>query len=152
MKTILLSTALVSLAAVTGCGSASRTPVQYTEDTQKAFAEQEAQMKSCYDSVLATKADAKGDVTVSFYWTEDGDERLPRKAIEVRVGGPKVDGEFNVVGDKTTAGPELTKCVTDSLAKARLKPAGKGVGQGTWTYHFATGEAPTAAPADAPKT
>ena len=152
MKTILLATALVSLAAVTGCGSASRTPVQYTEDTQKAFAEQEAELKTCYDGVLATKADAKGDVTVSFYWTQDGDDdqRLPRKALEVRVGGPKADGEFNVVGDKTTAGPELTKCVTDSLAKARLKPAGKGVGQGTWTYHFAVGEAPSAAPAAAP--
>ena len=151
MKTILVTAALASVTALVGCGGASRTPAQYSEDTGKAFAEQEPDLKSCYDSVLASKADAKGDVTVHFYWNaanEEKDTRIARKAIEVSMG-PQT-GEADVVAAKTTAPPELVKCATDAVAKARLKPAGKGIGEATWTFHFAAGEAPSAAPAAAP--
>lgn len=154
MKTTFLTTALVTtaLAAVTGCGAASRTPAQYAEDTQKAFAEQEGAMKSCYEAVLATKPDAKGDVTIKFEWTviNGADERYPTQGNNVSIGLNSKDMKGKVSVASSTAPEEVTKCVTDNVVNARLKPAGDGTGVATWTFHFAPSGA--AAPAaDAPK-
>lgn len=157
MKTILLNTvrvsvALVSLGAVTGCGAASRTPAQYAEETQKAFAEQDGAMKSCYETVLASKPDAKGDVTIKFEWTviNGADERYPTLGNNVTIGTNSKDMKGKVSVSSSTAPEEVTKCVTDNVVNARLKPAGDGTGIATWTFHFApTGAAAPAA--DAPK-
>ena len=153
MKTTLLVTALASLVVMSGCGSASRTPAQYSEDTGKAFAEHEAAMKTCYEGVLASKPDAKGDVTIGFQWTaiNGADQRYLTKGVGLAVGGGSAENlKSEVTVEKTTAPEEVTKCVTDALANARLAPAGKGTGIGTWTFHFAPASA--AAPAaDAPK-
>lgn len=153
MKSILIGTALASFSLLVGCGSASRTPAQYVQDTQTAFAEHEAAMKTCYEGVLANKPDAKGDVTIDFQWTaiNGADQRFLTKGAAVVAGdGSAQKGEVNV--KNSTAPEEVTKCVTDNLVNARIKPAGDGVGIGTWTFHFAPGEAPAATPAaDAPK-
>lgn len=155
MKTPLLTTALASLVVMSGCGAASRTPAQYAEDTGKAFAEQEAAMKSCYEAVLASKPDAKGDVTIKFNWTHinGADERYPTKGANVTVGtnSEALKGQVDVTS--STAPEEVTKCVTDNVVNARLKPSGEGTGVGTWTFHFEPSAAPTTAATDAaPKT
>lgn len=144
MKSILLGLATVSMGLVVGCGGASRTPDQYRTDTQSAFAAQEAEIKTCYDAVLASKADAKGDVTIQFVWSGGGgDTQFPAKARTLYVGeAGKEPAAVNVTN--ASAPEEVVKCVTDSVVKARLTPAGSGAGEATWTFHFAPGEAPTA--------
>lgn len=150
MKSILFGTAVVSFALLAGCGSASRTPAQYAEDTQKAFAEQEAAMKSCYEGVLASKPDAKGDVTIKFFWNSvtGADVRYPAAGFGTFVGDEsKAPGEVKVVN--SSAPDEVVKCVTENASKARLRPQGDGAGDATWTFHFAPGAAPSAEPAPA---
>lgn len=154
MKSILIGTAVASFSLLVGCGAASRTPAQYVEDTQKVFAEYEGAMKTCYEGVLASKPDAKGDVTIKFQWTaiNGADQRYLTKGLGLAAGAgdaAKLKGE--VVVDNSTAPEEVTKCVTDNLVEARLKPSGEGTGIGTWTFHFAPGSAPVATAAAAPK-
>ena len=134
IKHLILCAALVTLSA---CSGASRTPAQYAEDTKHAFAEHQAELQACYDNVVQSKPDAKGVVTVKFFWSDssEGDERFPTKAVGLRVN-VKDKGEVDVVAAETTAPEELQRCVTDTVAKARLRPAGKGIGEGKWTFSF----------------
>jgi hypothetical protein len=129
---------------LSACSNASRTPAQYAEDTQKAFAEHQAELQTCYDAVVKTKPDAKGVVTMKFFWSDssEGDARFPTKELAVRVN-VKDKGEVYVDPAETTAPEELQKCVTDTVAKARLRPAGKGVGYGKWTFTFTPSASPS---------
>ena len=144
MKSIKLLAVSSALVALTACSSASRTPAQYAEDTKKAFAEHQAELQACYDEVVKTTPDAKGTVTVKFFWSDSSSEkdaRFPTKQVSIRIN-VEDKGEVNVVAAETTAPEQLQKCVTDSVVKARLGPAGKGIGDGKWTFTFTPKSAP----------
>lgn len=147
MKSILFATSILALSCAVGCGSASRTPAEYAEATSQAFGELESELKGCYEGVLAKNPGAQGDVTVKFYWNSPAgqDYRYPGDSIIFYAGDEdKLPAGVSVTSN---SGPdELAKCVTDSAPKARIRPAGSGAGNATWTFKFSQGTA-TAEPA-----
>lgn len=131
-KLVILSAAFV----LGGCSFAARSPDMYRDDTQKALATKEQDIRACYDGVLKTTPGAAGKVTVKF-------------DVETE------NGKFvNVHADKggTTAPDAVAECVTKSLEGLSIAPPDKRKGEATFVYEFAapTGGAPAAAPAASP--
>lgn len=123
MKTVLIATGLVALSSfATGC--AYRDAKMFTDDTGKALATRNNEIKACYDGVLKGTPTAGGKVTIKFeVETEEG------KIVKVQV-------------DKagTTAPDAVASCVTSNLNGLAISPPDKKTGDGSWVYEFAPGK------------
>jgi hypothetical protein len=124
MNKILLITASLALASVTGC--AYRDAKMFSDDVNKAVAPKQPDMKACYDGVLKSNPTAAGKVSVAF-------------EIETE------EGKFtNITVDKskTTAPEPVQECVTKNLQGLAISPPDKKLGQGSMEFDFAPGAPP----------
>ena len=122
MNKMLLLTAAVALASVTGC--AYRDAKMFSDDVQKAVQPKQPDMRACYEGVLRSNPNASGTVAVAF-------------EIETE------EGRFtNVTVDqsKTTAPEPVQECVTKNLQGLAISPPDKKLGQGTMEFTFAPGQ------------
>jgi hypothetical protein len=130
MKTTLLLAASLALGA---CSFAARSPEMYRDDTGRALATKQEEIRSCYDGVLKSNPSAGGTVTVKFdVETENG-----------KISHVTVDKA------KTTAPDPLAECVARSIDGLTLAPPDQRKGEGTWVYEF---QAPPAAAPSPEKT
>jgi hypothetical protein len=109
-----------ALVAMTGCSVAIRDADHYRDDVAKVLETKNADVKSCYDTILKTNKTAAGSVTVKF-------------TVEHKTG---------VFKDIKTEGPaELGTCVSNALQGLTLAPPDDGhAGDATYTYEFTVGE------------
>ncbi len=119
MKATALAT-VVSLAVLSGCSFAARSPEMYREDTNKVLATKNEAIRACYDGVLRANPGAQGRVTVRF-------------DVETEQG--KVS---NVTIDKanTTAPDPVPACVAKNIEGLTLAPPDSRKGEATWVYEF----------------
>lgn len=117
MKTTLL---IASLATMTGCGFAARSPEMFRDDTKTVLETKNNDIRACYDGVLKGTPGVGGKVTIKF-------------DIETEAG--KL---VNVTVDKanTTAPDAVSECVTKNVAGLSIAPPDKRKGEGTWVYEF----------------
>ena len=128
-STLLLATSL----ALGACSFAARSPEMYRDDTGKALATKQNDIRACYDAVLKSNPTAAGVVAVRFdVDTEQG-----------RISHVTVDKT------KTTAPDPVSECVTRSIDGLTLAPPDARRGEGTWVYEF---QAPPPAVATPEKT
>lgn len=120
MKTTIFTVALLGAAALATSGCAVRSAEFYRDDVQKLLESKSDDIKSCYDSALASGDTVSGAVQVKFRVAEDSG------AIE----NPSVVGE---------APAPLQECVTKSLDGLKLTPADSNPGEGTFTWEFTIG-------------
>ncbi|MET0595623.1 MAG: AgmX/PglI C-terminal domain-containing protein [Polyangiaceae bacterium] len=106
--------------ALGACSFAARSPEMYRDDTGKALATKQNEIRACYDSVLKANPGAAGTVTVKF-------------DVETEQG--KI---HNVTVDKTktTAPDNVSECVTRNIDGLTLAPPDARKGEGMWTYEF----------------
>jgi hypothetical protein len=131
MRTTLL---FVTTLAVGGCSFAARSPEMYRDDTGKALASKQEEIRACYDGVLKANPAAGGVVAVKFdVETEQG------KITNVTVDKTK-----------TTAPDPVSECVTRSIEGLTLAPPDARKGEGTWVYDFQA-PPPPATPASSPE-
>ena len=119
--------------ALAGCAHA-RTADQYRTDVGTALGAHDADIKSCYDGVLATTASATGRVTVQF-------------AVEEKTGRVT---DVKLDSSQTTAPDAVSQCVLAALPAVTIQPADRKRGMATWSWEFTAQAAPPAAPASAP--
>jgi uncharacterized protein with FMN-binding domain len=130
MKSTLL---LASTLALGACSFAARSPEMYRDDTARALATKQDEIRACYDGVLKSTPNAAGVVAVKFeVETEQG-----------RISHVTVDKT------KTTAPDPVAECVTRSIDGLTLAPPDARKGEGTWVYEF---QAPPAAATTPEKT
>ncbi len=111
----------VSLAVLSGCSVAARSPDMYRDETSKVLATKNEAIRACYDGVLQSNPNAQGRVTVRFdVETEQG--RIT-----------------NVTIDKanSTAPDSVYDCVAKNIQGLALVPPDARKGEGTWVYDFA---------------
>jgi hypothetical protein len=128
MKTSIL---LASLALMTGCGFAARSPEMYRDDTKAVLEKKNGDIHACYDGVLKATPGVGGKVTVKFdVETEEG----------------KIT---NVVVDKanTTAPDAVAECVAKTIGGLAIKPPDARKGEASFVYEFQAPAAPAAAAA-----
>ena len=130
MKSTLLLAAVLALGA---CSFAARSPEMYRDDTGKALATKQDEIRACYDGVLKANPGARGTVTVKF-------------DVETETG--KIS-HVTVDKTQTTAPDPVSECVTRSIDGLTLAPPDQRKGEGTWVYEF---QAPPAAAATPEKT
>ena len=123
MKSTLL---LMTTFAVTGCSFAARSPEMYRDDTAKALATKQDEIRTCYDAVLKSTPNAAGVVTVNF---------------DVETENGKIS-HVTVDKTKTTAPDPVCECVTRSIDGLTLAPPDQRKGEGTWAYEFQAPPAP----------
>lgn len=113
--------------ALGACSFAARSPEMYRDDTGKALAAKQNEIRACYDAVLKANPGAAGTVTVKF-------------DVETEQG--KIQ---NVTVDKTktTAPDNVSECVTRNIEGLTLAPPDARKGEGMWTYEFQAPPAPT---------
>ena len=128
MAKSLIKLSLLALTAAAGCSFHARSPEQYRDDTQAVLETRNADIKTCYDNALKTKADLNGRVTVHL--------TVAKESGQITNVAPVPAG--------TTAPPELADCVVKALGGLVLTPPDNNEGDGTFVYDF------TAQPADAP--
>lgn len=136
MKTNLLIAA--SLAAVTGCSFAARSPEMYRDETKAVLDKKNDEIRACYDGVLKGTPGAAGKVTVNFDVVADGETDAGKIA--------------NVRTEKTgtTAPPAVAECVTKTIAGAGpLSPPDKRKGDAAFVYEFTAPPPPAPAPIQA---
>jgi hypothetical protein len=126
MKSTLLLAVSLSASA---CSVAARSPDMYRDDTSRALATKQEEIRACYDGVLKANPGAGGTVTVKFdVETEHG-----------KISHVTVDKA------KTTAPEPVSECVTRSIDGLTLAPPDQRKGEGTWVYEFQA-PPPAAAP------
>jgi hypothetical protein len=115
--------------ALSACSFAARSPDMYRDDTGKALATKQEEIRACYDNVLKATPGAEGTVTVTF-------------EVETEHGTIS-----NVAVDKarTTAPEPVSSCVTKSIGGLAITPPDARKGQGMWVYEFRA-PPPAAAP------
>ena len=133
MRSTIIGTTLVALAAAStiGCSFAARSPDMYRDDVRAVLETKNADVKACYDGVIAADANAVGNVTVRFdVMTETGQIT-------------------NVMVDETTStAPQGVKdCVTNAITGLAIDPPDANMGKATFVYEFQVGPQATAAPA-----
>jgi hypothetical protein len=118
MKTTILFAASMSLLA--GCSVAARSPDMFRDDTGKAIATKNEEIRGCYDGVLKSTPGAQGKVTIKF-------------DIETEKGQL-----VNVTVDKagTTAPQPVADCVTKSMNGLAISPPDARKGEGSWVFEF----------------
>ena len=130
MKTTLLLVASLTLGA---CSVAARSPDMYRDETGRALATKQNEIRACYDTVLKTNPTAAGVVAVKFdVETEQG-----------KITNVSVDKT------KTTAPDQVCACVTNNIEGLTLAPPDARKGEGTWVYEFQVPPAPAPAPTPA---
>jgi hypothetical protein len=131
MRTLYFLAVSVVLSA---CSFAARSPEMYRDDTGRALAAKQDEIRACYDSVLKATPGAQGTVTVKFdVETEQG-----------KISNVTVDKE------KTTAPEPVSTCVTKSIEGLSIAPPDARKGAGMWVYEFSA--PPPAAPPSPEKT
>jgi hypothetical protein len=130
MKSTLLLVASLTLGA---CSFAARSPEMYRDDTGKALATKQEEIRSCYDGVLKSNPSAAGTVTVKF---------------DVETDSGKIS-HVTVDKTKTTAPDPVADCVMRSIDGLTLAPPDQRKGEATWVYEF---QAPPPAAASPEKT
>jgi hypothetical protein len=124
MKSTLL---LASALALGACSFAARSPEMYRDDTGKALATKQQDIRACYDGVLKSNPGAGGTVIVKF---------------DVETESGKIS-HVTVDKAKTTAPDPVSECVTRSIDGLTLAPPDQRKGDGTWVYEFQAPPAPT---------
>ncbi len=119
MKTLLLIAA--SVATVSGCGFAARSPDMYRDDTKAVLETKSNDIRACYDGVLASTPGVGGKVTIKF--TVENEQG---KITAATVDKPN-----------TTAPDAVADCVTKSITGLGLTPPDARIGQGTFVWEFA---------------
>lgn len=117
-KTVLL--ALLASAALAGCQFHARAPEDYQSETNRVISTKEAELKSCYDAVLAKDSKAAGVVKVRF-------------TVAAKTG------EFTDIAvdeEATTAPAALGECVVKTLTGLKIDPPDQRDGVVTWSYDF----------------
>jgi hypothetical protein len=117
MKSTLLLAAMLALGA---CSFAARSPEMYRDDTGKALATKQNEIRACYDGVLKANPGARGTVTVKF-------------DVETETG--KIS-HVTVDKTQTTAPDPVSECVTRSIDGLTLAPPDQRKGEATWVYEF----------------
>jgi hypothetical protein len=118
--------------ALSACSFAARSPDMYRDDTGKALATKQDEIRACYDGVLKSNPGAGGTVTVKFdVETEQG-----------KISNVTVDKA------KTTAPDPVSSCVTKSIEGLTIAPPDARKGEGMWVYEFS---APSAAAPPTPE-
>jgi len=114
--------------ALSACSFAARSPDMYRDDTGKALATKQDEIRACYDTVLKANPGAQGTVTVNF---------------EVETEQGKIS---NVTVDKakTTAPDPVSSCVTKSIEGLSITPPDARKGAGMWVYEFSAPPPPAA--------
>ncbi len=111
---------LFAAALLAACAGTKRTPETYRADTQKVLETRNAQIKSCYDGLLANDPAAAGTVTVKF-------------VVEKKTGAfTKATLDPNA----TTAKEPLTLCVIEAMSGLKLEPPDANEGQATFSYEL----------------
>lgn len=110
---------------LSGCQFHARSADDYAGETKQLLAAKNDQIKTCYDSVLASNQGAKGEVVVDF-------------TVEAKTGAIK---DPTVNAEKTTAPEPLQKCVLDAMAGLQLDPPDAREGVASFAYEF-TANAP----------
>jgi len=116
--------ALFGLATV-GCSFHARSPEDYADVTQKVLATKNAEIQSCYETVLKQDQKAGGVVAVNF-------------TVEAKTGAivdPKVDEK------NTTASEPVSACVVDNMAGLKIDPPDQREGQASFAYNFKANKA-----------
>ena len=121
MSRMMLLTGCMALVACAHARSAD----QYRTDMSAALASRDADIKTCYDQVLAKNAAAAGHVTVRF-------------AVQAKTGHIT---DVQVDNTQTTAPPEVGQCVAAALPAVTLSPADPKQGNATWSWDFQAGTA-----------
>ena len=119
MKTPLLI--FVSLAAVSGCSFAARSPEMYRDDTKAVLEKKNDAIRACYDGVLKSTPTAQGRVTVKFDVAEDTG----------KIGNVTVDRT------QTTAPDPVSDCVVKNIDGLTIDPPDQRKGEAMWVYDFA---------------
>ncbi|HMI83463.1 MAG TPA: AgmX/PglI C-terminal domain-containing protein [Polyangiaceae bacterium] len=130
MKSTLL---LAACFAVGACSFAARSPEMYRDDTGRALATKQEEIRACYDGVLKGNPSAGGTVAVKF---------------DVETESGKIS-HVTVDKTKTTAPDPVAECVMRSIDGLTLAPPDQRKGEGTWVYDF---QAPPPAAATPEKT
>jgi hypothetical protein len=115
---IILPTALLAIAATTGCGL--RSAEYYRDDVQKVLESKTGDIKGCYDKGLEGDKKLAGPVTVRFTVAEDTG----------KITNPQVQGDSN---------PALQGCVVQNIEGLELQPPDVNPGDGTFTWDFTVG-------------
>ena len=118
MNTKLLMVA--SIAALSGCGFAARSPEMYRDDTAAQLATKNADIQACYDGVLKATPGAQGRVSVKF-----DVENEAGKIVNVQVDKAQ-----------TTAPDAVAECVTKSIAGLGLNPPDARNGEANFVWEF----------------
>jgi hypothetical protein len=109
-----------SLAVLSGCSVAARSPETFRDDTSKILATKNDAIRACYDGVLKSAPNAEGRVTIKF---------------EVETEQGKVSN-VTVDNGNSTAPASVTDCVTKNIDGLTLVPPDSRKGQATWVYDF----------------
>lgn len=117
-----------------GCTFYARSAEQYRDDTSKVLESKNAEIGTCYDTVLKTTPTAAGKVTLVFTVEEKTGKIADAKADAAR----------------TTAPQPLVDCVVNAINGLVLQPPDQRKGNATFEYDFALPAATPAPAAPAP--
>lgn len=109
----------VVVAATAACGGKARKPDVYRADTRQLLDMRNAQLKSCYDSALASDPTMAGTVKVQF--------------VVAKKTGTVTDAK---VDPASTAPAPLGECVIQALQGLKLEPPDRNEGRATFEYAF----------------
>jgi hypothetical protein len=121
-KIQIIALAALSLPMLIGCAGTKRSPQAYRAATQQVLETRNAQVKSCYDKLLAREAGAgaSGTVTVRF-------------VVEKKTGAFT---KATVDPGATNAREPVVLCVLEALAGLRLDPPDANEGHATFRYEL----------------
>ena len=124
-KSTMLSLLFVAVSAVVpGCTCVARDAETYKNDTRSLLETRNKAIKDCYDVALTTDPKLSGEVVVNF-------------TVEKKTGkimNPAIDTA------KTTAPPEIGKCIVDAIDGLQLDPADQREGQASFSWKFEVGK------------
>lgn len=110
----------ILLALAAACAGTRRTPAAYRADTRQVLETRNAQIKSCYDGLLANDPSAAGTVTVRF-------------VVEKETGAFT---KATLDPGTTTAKEPLALCVIEAVNGLKLDPPDANEGQATFSYEL----------------
>lgn len=119
MKTVTNVLTAIAITATSACGGKARKPDVYRADTQQLLDLRSAQLKSCYDSALATDPKLAGTVKIQFV--------VAKKTGAIT--NAKID-------PASTAPAPLGECVLQAVQGLKLEPPDRNDGRATFEYAF----------------
>ena len=131
MRNLIALGLLVGFGTVSmGCSFIARDAKRYRDDTTALLSTNNAQLKACYDGVLASESGAAGSVVVKFKLKDE-----TGKIYDV-----------GVVDDKSTAPQAVRDCVVQAVTGLAIDPPDAREGHATYTYEFEIAPQKTAEP------